>query len=83
MKMDIQGFECKALAGMPQTLSRVRSISTEVARRWLQAQNCTESELFNILEGTGFSVSARQTEEVYDIQAIRDNTWENIDKLRI
>ena len=73
MKMDVQGFECKALAGMPQTLSKVRSIFTEVARRWLQAQNCTEAELFNILEDTGFSVSARQPKDVYDIQATRPN----------
>jgi len=77
MKMDIQGFECKAIAGMPQTLSKVRNVFTEVAPRWLQAQNCSGSELVNMLEDTGFSVSASQPKDVareqYNIQATRLN----------
>jgi FkbM family methyltransferase len=51
MKLDAQGFECRVLDGMRQLLERgqVHALKTEVSRRHLQAQGCSESELLERL----------------------------------
>jgi FkbM family methyltransferase len=40
LKMDIQGFECKALDGMTSLLSTVDLIFTEADQALLQGQGC-------------------------------------------
>ena len=47
MKLDAQGFECRVLEGMRGLLARgeVRALKTEVSRRHLHAQGCSEVEL--------------------------------------
>ena len=51
MKLDAQGFECRVLDGMRQLLERgqVHALKTEVSRRHLQAQGCSEAELLERL----------------------------------
>ena len=63
LKMDIQGFECQALDGMPSTLQRVLTIKTEIAPVHLTAQNCSARGLRNRLIGSGMVVTEDETRD--------------------
>ena len=56
MKMDVQGYECRALEGMNRIISNMRTIKFEVANRWLLAQGCSDITLFEKLKSFGFDI---------------------------
>ena len=56
MKMDVQGYECRALEGMKRIISNMRTIKFEVANRWLLAQGCSDITLFEKLKSFGFDI---------------------------
>ena len=56
MKMDVQGYECRALEGMNKIISNMRTIKFEVANRWLLAQGCSDITLFEKLKSFGFDI---------------------------
>jgi len=56
MKMDVQGYECRALEGMNRIISNMRTIKFKVANRWLLAQGCSDITLFEKLKSFGFDI---------------------------
>lgn len=58
VKLDVQGFECRAIDGMLQLLQRANSLRVELANSWLSAQGCSSSEALLKLERLGFAVNA-------------------------
>jgi FkbM family methyltransferase len=56
LKMDIQGFECKALDGMTSLLSTVDMIFTEADQALLQGQGCTVEGMTSQITNANFSV---------------------------
>ena len=55
MKMDIEGFECRALRGMTQTLRRHKpAIITEVSEHHLRRAGASSKEMFELLRGEGY-----------------------------
>lgn len=55
VKMDVQGFECRALRGMRRLLSTTRALRVELADRWLRAQGCSAAEAIAVLHELNFS----------------------------
>lgn len=55
MKMDVEGYECKAAAGMPKLLTRVQTLKTEVNQNALRSQKCSGEGLLKLLEKSGYS----------------------------
>lgn len=53
MKLDVQGYECKVLQGMPNVLERLSIAYFEVEENFMKATNCTRGELFDLFEGAG------------------------------
>ena len=49
-KLDVEGFECKALAGMGNLLSRVNIMRTEVAPHILRGHGCDTAPLMQQLQ---------------------------------
>jgi len=58
MKMDIQGYEVKALKGASRLLAAraIKAIKTELAPVFLAAQNSSQQELCSLLAASGFSL---------------------------
>lgn len=56
LKIDIEGFECKALDGMASLLSTVDSIKTELIGPHLERQGCTVEGLTSRITNAGFHV---------------------------
>ena len=58
MKVDVQGFECRALAGMQRLLGyrAVDAIFTEVSRPHLARARCSQEGLLGILRDFGYQV---------------------------
>ena len=56
LKMDVQGYECRLLAGAQRLLAAraIRTVKLEVAPRWLRKQGCSAMELYTKLRGAGF-----------------------------
>jgi FkbM family methyltransferase len=55
MKMDIEGFECRALRGLTGTLERLKpAIVTEVMENHLTRAGASARELFDLLQGIGY-----------------------------
>ena len=55
MKMDIEGFEVRALRGMVETLRRYRpAIITEVSEHHLRRAGASSGEMFDLLRGEGY-----------------------------
>jgi FkbM family methyltransferase len=70
LKLDVQGFECRALAGMSRLLAgaAVQAIKTEVSKPHLEAQGCSEGELLRQLRNASFVVSTpRRRSWSYDV----------------
>jgi FkbM family methyltransferase len=59
MKMDIQGFECKAWDGMSSILPVVDIIKTEAERKFLIGQGCRPQELRKRISIAGFTFKGR------------------------
>lgn len=55
-KIDVQGFECRALDGMQKLFRHVQVLRIELADRWLKAQGCSSTELLGKLRELGFLV---------------------------
>ena len=66
-KMDIQGFECRALDGMTSLLSRIDTIRTEVAPPFLLEQGCSPEGLKSRFTNNGFKIVSAGA----DLTAIR------------
>jgi FkbM family methyltransferase len=52
VKMDVQGYECKALLGGRATFSKsphVQAVFTEMSSRWLNSQCCAQLSLLHLL----------------------------------
>jgi hypothetical protein len=64
VKMDVEGFECRALSGMVETIRRYQpAVITEVCAAHLHRAGCTVAELFEIFGSEGYqpySVSIRR-----------------------
>jgi FkbM family methyltransferase len=80
MKMDVQGYECRALEGMNKIISNMRTIKFEVANRWLLAQGCSDVILFEKLKSFGFDIFRGRAvldkpiaKDVYDLVAKNRN----------
>ena len=80
MKMDVQGYECRALEGMNKIISNMRTIKFEVANRWLLAQGCSDVTLFEKLKSFGFDIFHGRAildkpiaKDVYDLVAKNRN----------
>jgi FkbM family methyltransferase len=56
MKVDAQGFECRIIDGMGAVLDRITAINTEVARRWLVGQGCSDVVYLDKLRAAGFDI---------------------------
>jgi FkbM family methyltransferase len=56
MKMDIQGFECKALDGMTSMLPAVDILHTELDGDLLRGQGCSVQEMTNRITNAGFNL---------------------------
>jgi len=58
LKLDVEGYECKALQGMAALLAAraIRLIKTEVFEYGLRAQGCSAIELQRSLQRAGFSL---------------------------
>ena len=56
MKMDVQGYECRALEGMNKVIRNIRTIIFEVANRWFLARECSDVILFEKLRSFGFEI---------------------------
>jgi FkbM family methyltransferase len=55
MKVDIEGFECRALRGLSGTLAKYRpAVVTEVHGEYLQRAGATVKELFELMLGQGY-----------------------------
>jgi len=54
IKLDVEGYECRALLGMPRLLSRSCSIFTETVEMHLRRQNCSKDGLLRQLTRAGF-----------------------------
>ena len=56
LKMDVQGYECRLLAGAQRLLAAraIQTVKLEVAPRWLRKQGCSAMELYTKLRGAGF-----------------------------
>ena len=57
VKLDVQGFECRAIDGMGELLQRAKTLRVELADRWLMAHGCSSSEALLKLERLGFAVN--------------------------
>ena len=58
VKLDVQGFECRAIDGMLKLLQRANTLRVELADRWLRAHGCSPSEALLKMERLGFAVNA-------------------------
>jgi len=58
VKLDVQGFECRAIDGMLKLLQRANTLRVELADRWLRAHGCSPSEALLKMERLGFAVDA-------------------------
>lgn len=55
IKVDVEGFEPRALRGMSQTLNRFKPlVTTEVIESWLQRAGSSINELFQLMRGFGY-----------------------------
>ena len=61
LKMDVQGYECRLLAGAQRLLAAraIRAMKLEVAPRWLRKQGCSAMKLYTKLRGAGFHLWAK------------------------
>ena len=59
--MDVQGYECRLLAGAQRLLAAraIRAMKLEVAPRWLRKQGCSAMKLYTKLRGAGFHLWAK------------------------
>lgn len=70
IKMDCQGFECKAMDGMGALAEKIQTLKFEFARKWLNAQGCFDivdrmKRLgFKVLYGDGPSYGREVAEEI-------------------
>ena len=55
VKMDVQGFECRALQGMRSLLRTTHTLRVELADRWLRAQGCSVPEALALLSELNFT----------------------------
>lgn len=55
VKMDVQGFECRALRGMRALLRTTHTLRVELADRWLRAQGCSVPEALALLHELNFT----------------------------
>lgn len=55
VKMDVQGFECRALRGMRSLLRTTHTLRVELADRWLRAQSCSVPEALALLSSLNFT----------------------------
>ena len=60
VKIDVQGFECRAVRGMRRLLrtGAVRSLTAEFANNWLGPQGCSSDELLRLLASVGFGANS-------------------------
>ena len=65
LKMDVQGYECRLLAGAQRLLAAraIRTVKLEVAPRWLRKQGCSAMELYTKLHGAGFHLWTKPVSE--------------------
>jgi hypothetical protein len=58
MKVDVQGFECRALSGMKRlTLGdAISTLAIEIANGWLKAQGCSARNALQQLHSSGFNL---------------------------
>eukprot|EP00980_Cylindrotheca_fusiformis_P006277 scaffold1340_cov122-Cylindrotheca_fusiformis.AAC.20 len=56
MKLHAQGSECQVLDGMPRILPHVKAIHTEIGKKHLAKQGCSEEEYMQRLEDAGFEI---------------------------
>ncbi len=55
LKMDVEGFECRAIRGLLGTIRRLRpAIVTEVSEHHLRRAGASSAELFDLLHGEGY-----------------------------
>src|SRR5262245_52722108 len=62
VKLDIEGFEYKALRGMGDLLSRVRYVITEVDNEFLRECGSSAKQLFELMAQNGFSACCADPE---------------------
>ena len=76
LKMDTQGFECNVVRGMGDEFERIGILKTEVAAKWLAAQDgCSDQILFDLFHerqrivttNDGVHISMPGPAGVYDV----------------
>jgi FkbM family methyltransferase len=72
-KIDVQGFECRVIQGMPNVLSKIKRLSTEVEWDTLLQYGCSDEELLSLLEHANFTLHwQRGKGNLEDIQQRRN-----------
>jgi hypothetical protein len=57
IKMDVQGFECYVMRGMPSLLARTFQIKCETVEQFLSGfDNCSTKILFSQMQESGFGL---------------------------
>ncbi len=72
LKMDVQGFEERALRGATGLLKRgaIKAIKTEVATDWLHGQGSSPRAIFDLLNASGF-VLTRDAHKMHEFSRER------------
>jgi FkbM family methyltransferase len=80
MKVDVEGFECKVLAGCAETIRRWQPcIITEVVAEYLRRAGSTPEAMFSLMRGLGYEgfemlVHRRFARNVLALEPIKDET---------
>ena len=86
LKLDVQGYECKALLGMRRLLTAgvVRAATLEMADTWLKPNGCSSDLLLGLLSSFGFLVDVRDTPRCIYGRYGCDMTfrWRGVDRCR-
>lgn len=73
IKMDVQGFECNVMDAGMGVFRSARALKAEVAKPWLDAQNCSVDGFLDRIEAAGFQRPPnKETGAYYDVHVSKN-----------